>query len=490
VLTATQQDYRATIPGTPARQAAIDDRTGEVRLGSAATPGAGAGGAVIGAAILANLEVDGLKSVYANATIQNRIVVTIGDDPLKPTQAKFVVLTPQGETVVAKDFPSGWLPLLPPQAPRNPNLPQGVQIPQATPRESFTVDLQARLFYALARNADNTRHAFIGFALDAADPKLVAFPDGWFATACSANMPVYSLDLSRRAAMMASKVAETEFKQICTSSGFALLDLAGGEISAIAMPVQAQVLATAAAEMNDYVYAAGYDSSRSNNTSDTLFVLDGGNATTFALSIPPAVSGFNVNGILRLADANALVATATRSVAGDQGLMYFNLDAQTATVLPVPEGFNRMATINDAGVPCCLSTRRLVARAFAGTAGAGVVIYDLANNDIALVPNPAGVTSIGQPAVAAGGGQQGGGGTGGGGTGGGGQTPPVTTPPVTTPPVTTPPGTTPGAGGGTGQAAAAVVAGGLVASNDAANTVAAIAMDGDKQVGVVVIRVP
>lgn len=474
ILAATQTDYRATIPETPPRQAVIDDRTGEVRTGVAGGGGgAGAGGgAAIPGGNLANFEVDGLKNIYANAVIQNRIVLTVGDDPLKPTKAKYAVLTPQGETVVTKDFPAGWLPLLPPQAPRNPNQPN--QLPQAPPRQSFSIDLQGRIFYALARNADNTKHAFIAFAIDNTDPKLIALPDGWFATACSANMPVYGLDLSRRVAMMASKVPETEFKQVCTSSGFLLLDLAGQEVTAVALPVQAQVLVNASAEMNDYVYAAAYDSSRTNNTSDTLFVLDGVNGTTFALSIPPAISGFNVNGFTRIADINALVAPATRTVAGDQGLMFFSLDAQTATVLPVPDGFNRVAAINDNGVPCCISTRKLVARAFNGTASAGVVVYDLVHNDITLVPNPTGVTSIGIPAAAAAGGQGGGGGG-----GGGGQLPPGTQLP---PGVTLP--------GGGGNAALAAVAGGLVASNDSANTVAAIAMNGERQAGIVVVRVP
>jgi hypothetical protein len=136
--------------------------------------------------------------------------------------------------------------------------------------------------------------------------------------------------------------------------------------------------------------------------------------------------------------------------------------------------------------PCCLATRKLVARALR-TGAAGIAVYNLVNNDVVAAPLPQGVTSIGQPVAAA----QGGGQTPGGGQGpGGGQIPGGQIPGGQIPGGQIPGGQLPGAGGEGGAPAVATVQGGLVSANVRANTVAAVAYNGARQVGIIVIRVP
>ncbi|MCL5745811.1 MAG: hypothetical protein M1541_18120, partial [Acidobacteria bacterium] len=146
-------------------------------------------------------------------------------------------------------------------------------------------------------------------------------------------------------------------------------------------------------------------------------------------------------------------------VAGNAGVVLFDLAAAQVRVLPVPDGF---AAISEVGV--FPATRKLVARGFLqGNAGSQLLIYDLNSGDLTgIVPNPDGVAFIGpRPAAAV------------------------------TPPGPGTPGGGAGAGGGGGGAAAALNAATLITANPKANTVSAVALDADgKQVGVVVARIP
>jgi hypothetical protein len=301
--------------------------------------------------------------------------------------------------------------------------------------------------------------------------------------------------LSQRLAFLGSRVAETTFKTPCIGSGFVMLDLPGQTTSAIPLPSQAQTAIGTVDEMNDYVYALSLDTTRT-ASSDTIFVMDGVNANVFTLNLPSGVSGFTDASLRKIPSVNSLLATTIDKIAGDQGLVLFNLDLQSAKALPVPAGFTAVEELDDGGTPCCLATRKLVARA-TKTGGSSLVIYDLNTNDILLVDNPQGITSIGpapvQRAAAGGGGgttptPPGGGtpGTPGGGGGGGGTTP---TPPGGGTPV---PPVTPVAPGGAGLPAAQPAVR-VTAVNPRANTVAAVAYggpQGNRQVGVIVVRIP
>ncbi|MCL4401431.1 MAG: hypothetical protein M1436_02025 [Acidobacteria bacterium] len=155
-------------------------------------------------------------------------------------------------------------------------------------------------------------------------------------------------------------------------------------------------------------------------------------------------------------------AVTTGRVAGNAGLVLFDLAAAQARILPVPEGF---AAITEAGV--FPATRKMVARGFLeGNEGSQLLIYDLNTGDLTgIVPNPDGVAFIGpRPAAAV-------------------------TPPV--PGVPGAPGASGGGAGGAGGAAAGLNVPTLLTTNPKANTVSAVALDaGGKQVGVVAVRIP
>jgi len=294
----------------------------------------------------------------------------------------------------------------------------------------------------MARARDASNDAFLAFALADADPKTVPFPEGWFATSCTADIRFFNLDLVRQIALAGSRVAETEFKASCPASGFLLLDLAQPAIAALPIGDGGQIRVPVArndasmALMNNYVYAAKLDSTRP-TTSDTLYVLDGVNANVFTLPAPSTVNGFTNATLQQIQDINALLVQAIDKTAGDQGMVLFNLDTAKAMNLPVPEGFVNVNNLDDGATVCCLATRKLVGRALK-QGGSNIVFYSLVNGDVTVVPNPDGVTSAGPPPAA-------------------------------------------------GQGAAAPR---LILANSRANTVSAVAYTNNRQVGIMVVRIP
>src|ERR1035437_232989 len=188
-LTATSNGLAATLPGKPVRIATIDPDTGQFQT---STPAAGAGTGAGGAAPAPTVDIDGLKHVYAFANVgQNRIAVIAGDDALKPTKAAFAIVNPSGAVTFSKGFPAGWLPLLTAEAPERPNQTAAPPLPT----EPATFDAASRLFYVLARATDASKDAFLTFGLaDTTDPNVVAFPDGWFAASCTADIRLFALD--------------------------------------------------------------------------------------------------------------------------------------------------------------------------------------------------------------------------------------------------------------------------------------------------------
>jgi uncharacterized protein (TIGR03437 family) len=434
-LNATPVGFTAILPGQPAQAAAINPITGDVTVTTVAAPGAGgAGGPGPGGAL--NLDIDGLKHVYASANVgQGRLAVIVGDDAEKPTKAEFAIVSTAGVVAFSKTFPDGWLPLLSAPSPARPNQAQ----PPAVTEPVF-YDAATRQVFALVRATDASKDAFLAFPLTNTEAKMAAFPDGWFATSCTADIRLYQLDLVGQLALMGSKVAEADFKTSCPASGFLTLDFSTVKMAAIPVGDQGQIRApstradTSAAQMNNYVYALKLDSTRT-TTADTLYVLDGVNGNMFAMPVPQAVSAFTNTSVQPIPEINALLAQAIDKTAGDQGFVLFNLDAQTVRNLPVPDGFSSVADLNSGGAVCCLATRKLAARALK-QGGSNVAIYNIATGDVSVVDNPANVTSIGPAA---------------------------------------------------GQGAAAAR---LILTNAQANTVAAVAYSGNRQVGVVVIRVP
>ncbi len=438
-LTAGPVALVATLPGKPAQLATIDVTTGDIQVTAA---GPAAASAASGTPASPAVDIHGLNHVYAAAALgQNRTGVIAGDDPLKPTKAAFAVLDANGDVASSTDFPAGYLPLLSAVPP----VRAGQTAQPAPPREAAFFDPVSRQFFALARAADSSKDAFLAFPLlGGGDPNVAVFPDGWFATSCTPDMRLFSLNLVSQVALAGSQVAETAFNSACAASGFLMLDPAGGSVTAIPIPGGGQLRVptartdTSLAQMNNYVFGPRQDTTRA-GTSDTLYVLDGVNASAFVMPLPATVSGFVDSTVQQVPEMNSLLAQSINRLPGDQGLLWIDLDLASATDLPVPDGFTTVAALNDGASVCCLATRKLVGRALK-QGGSAVVIYDLITGDIAVPQNPAGITSVGPPPSQ--------------------------------------------------NAAAAAASAQLVLANPRANTVAAVAYSGSKQAGIMVIRVP
>jgi hypothetical protein len=309
----------------------------------------------------------------------------------------------------------------------------------AAPKEPAIFDTGTRVFFALARATDASKDAFVGFPIAGGDARIAAFPNGWFAASCTADIRLLSLDLVGQVAVAASQVAETAFQASCPGSGFVTLDFAKAAAATVPLPDQGSLRVpatrtdTSLNQMNNYVFGAKLDTTR-NGTSDTLYVLDGVNGSSFVLTVPDTVNGFTDASVQQIPEQNSLLAQSIDKTAGDQGLVLFNLDLHTAANLFVPDGFTTVTALNDGTTVCCLATRKLVGRALKSGA-ANVVIYDLVTGDITVVPNPNGVTHFGPPAAA-----------------------------------NQPPG--------------------LFSANARANTVSGVAYNGAKQAGIMVVRIP
>jgi uncharacterized protein (TIGR03437 family) len=442
-LTATAAGLVAAIPGTPPQIVVIDPTTGETQTPTAGNPTPG--GAAPGAAAL-TVNINGLKNIYANANVgQNRTAVIVGDDPLKPTKALFAIVNAAGDVLSTKDFPTGWLPLLNAVAPTRQAAPGTPTPAVAPPRAPFSFDAATRQFFLLARAADASKDAFLAFSTATADTKVAAFPDGWFAASCTSDIRLLPLYLAGQLALAAARTPAPGYLASCPGNGFAILDFSEDTVTAVPLPDQGGLLRvpstradTSLAQMNNYVFGARLDTTRT-TTSDAVYVLDGVNASTVLLAMPAGLNGFTDTTLQQIPQLNALLAQTVDKVAGDEGLILFNLDLQTVQNLPVPDGFTTVTALEDNGAVCCLATRRLLARA-QKAGGAALVIYDLLTNELAVAPNPDGVTSFGPPP-----------------------------------------------GGGVNAAANAAR---VISSNARANTAYAVAYNGTRQVGIIVVRIP
>jgi uncharacterized protein (TIGR03437 family) len=392
--------FVAVAPGTPGvapKNFRIDSRTGEVEE---IVPGGGAAapGAVNPQGLLQrfqNLDLgDGITRLLSPPSqSNNQIVLTAGDSITEPTRAKVAVFSVQGELIAQRDFPEGWLPIVAPapQAQQPPPGGGGGQQPanqQRTPTPVY-MDGQTRNYYVAVRNAEG-KHGWAHFPPEG-DAQLIEVPEGWFFAACVPNIPVFGLELARGIALMGASVDDRSFKNPCPAEGFLLFDLIARRFQAVGLPGSGKLNASGGAdEINDFLIGANFDPA-TRNTSDTFYALDGVNATAFRLDLPPGVNGFS--GATRIPALNLIAALANNRIAGDAGIVLFDLERTEARLLPTPEGF---ANITFLGV--LPSIRRLVARGMrAGGAGSQLLVYNLENGDLEIVANPEGVAWIGSP---------------------------------------------------------------------------------------------
>lgn len=394
---------------TPPSNVVVNATTGEVTEVPAPGGGQPGGG---GGLNLGNLQIDlgdDVKQLVAQPLNvgQGAIAVLAVDSASSMSRAKLGIVNPAGEIQLTKPFPESWLPLLAPVQTQGPGLPGGILPggpggpggalgPAASIIRGATFfDGQARIYWVLARNSGKTADAFIGFPLAAdAEPFIREFPAGTFAASCTPQTRLFNIDLSRRIAVSTGTTAETEVKNPCTAQAFAVLDLTARELATVPLPGQGEfsVSGNSANEMSDYVYGTNADPARQNR-SDTIYVLDGVGGSTFRLDLPPEIATFT--NITPIPEMTLLVAQANAqgsNVIGGAGLVIFDIENQQARLLPTPAGFAAVQLLSTFPV-----TRKLLTR---GTrtdpAGSQLLLYDMVTGDLQILPNPDGVSWVGQ----------------------------------------------------------------------------------------------
>lgn len=418
--------FTAVLAGTPPAVATIDGDTGAVTMGGGGVvlgPGGGLGGAggAGGPALNPlNLTVDaggGLNTVLTlpvNAG-QQQILVVVGDDENTPGNAKLAILNPQGVLQSTRDFPDGWVPLVPPALPPatgggggvlpgggggpggggpgpgggGPVIPPvggGVPVimnPLARFRLPSFFDAQTRTYFVLARQRDDSRHALVAFLPN--ETRVIAMPGGTFAAVCTNNTAIASIETSRRLVILGSRTADRAYRASCGATAFLVLDLAELRMTSVEVPGAGQMNASAqVADINDFVLAAGVDG-------DVVFALDGVSASAYRLDLPQGIAGFAQLQVIPAMEL--VVGTARARVNGDAGFVVFDLARVETRQLPLPEGFVAAQLL---GV--LPATRKLVARGnLANNAGSAYLIYDLMGGEILLPANPPGVVFVGNP---------------------------------------------------------------------------------------------
>jgi hypothetical protein len=255
------------------------------------------------------------------------------------------------------------------------------------PRAVVFNDAQTRNVYVVARMADDTRHGLVVITAEA--NKALPFPDGWFAAACSAAVPLFNLELARKAVLFGTNTAETEIRNPCPALGYLVLDLAGQTLAAVRLPGAGQLNVTGGSgDLNDFIFGVNTDPTR-RGISDTLYILDGVSLVTSRVDLPAGVNSFT--NLQPLPQLGALAGLAMARQAGDVGLVLFDLERGEGKLFPTPEGF---ATVQMIGLfPV---TRKLVARGIkTGGTGSQYLIYDVISGDLIIVPNPPGVAWVG-----------------------------------------------------------------------------------------------
>ena len=392
--------FLAVVPGTPGnpgKSYRIDSATGAVEEFTPAAGGGlpGLGGGNIQGLLqrFQNLDLgEGVNKLLSTvAQLNNQLILTAGDSIENPTKAKVAVLSVQGDVVLQRDFPAGWLPIVapaPPAQPVNPNNPVNPNLLLRIPTPAYA-DAQTRSYYVPVRNADGA-HSLAYFPTEGASQS-IALPDGWYFSSCTANIPIFTLELARGIALLGARTEDRTFKNPCAADGFLLFDLAARRLQAIGLPGAGKFNASGGAdEMNDFLIGSNIDPAN-RNTSDTFYALDGVNATAFRFDLPTGVNSFS--GGARIPALNLIVAQANNRTPGDAGIVLFDLERTESRLLPTPEGFS---AINFLGV--LPSIRRLVARGIrTGNAGSQILVYNLENGDLEIISNPEGIAWVGSP---------------------------------------------------------------------------------------------
>jgi hypothetical protein len=250
-------------------------------------------------------------------------------------------------------------------------------------------DAATRGLYFAGRKSDHSADAILSFRGADMTPGLDELPPGWFATSCTSVVRLFSLELSRRIALLGSRQLERDFTSPCPAHGFITLDLSNRNVSAAALPGQGAFNAGSnVGDVNDYLFGVNTDPSN-RGLADTLYVFDGVTQSAFRMNLPTEVTSFA--GAVAVPELSAVLGLATNRVNGDAGIVYFDLDKEQSRVFPVPDGFQTVQFVS-----VMTNNRKIVARGIRPqNTGSQYLIYDLRTGDLAMPPNPEGVAFVG-----------------------------------------------------------------------------------------------
>lgn len=470
----------ALMPGATPNAVAIDTATGEVREFDGqgvnpVLPGLGGGGAAATPGGITLDLGDGMNVILSQpiGVGAGTRAVVVGDHADAPTKAKLALLGQDNEVTGTRDFAAGWLPLIPPapavqQPPGGGPLPGGGQGNAALvrPRALVAFDAPSRSIHVLSRKSDESADGVTTFAGAELEQRTSAFPDGWFAASCTAQLSFYNAELARRLVLFAAAKAEKTVLRVCGAKGFLMLNLADGSHSAVPLPGVALLNAGAAAgEINDFIYGNNTDPVATAGA-DTLYVLDGVAGAAFSIAAPPEVNSFSGAFPVPALSMVLALGAAPQQAAGSAGIVVFDLNREQSFLLPTPDGFTGVQFVT-----VLQQSRKVVARGTrTGSVGTQYLVYDLETRNLVFMPNPEGVAFVGAAPLpnAGGGGIPGGGAPGGGAPGGG-----------------TPGGGVPGGGAGGAQPVQIQIA------SPETNTVTAAAFNEQREfIGFVLMRVP
>ncbi len=332
---------------------------------------------------------DGVKRVLAAIQVQGGLAVVAADSDTKPAKAKIAILDGQGQVQSTRNYVEGWLPLIAPLPPTRPG--QTPPVAQVRLSAAAYYDAATRTLFVASVNAEGQQHAVAGFGPDGLT-RIVKAPEGWYLAACSAEIRVFDLELTRRVAFFGLKTLETQFRQQCTARGFLELSLGAEPVMrAFELSGSGEFNVTAGAnEINDFLYGVDSDPTQAGLAS-SMFVFDSATESSLRLDAPSGVLGFGAGSMRPVPALNMVLALGQNQRAGDAGIIAFDLESGEARLLPTPEGFEQVQVM-DVFQP----TRKVVARGIrTGAAGSQLLVYDLTTGDLEIVPNPEGVAFAG-----------------------------------------------------------------------------------------------
>jgi hypothetical protein len=251
-------------------------------------------------------------------------------------------------------------------------------------------DAPSNRVVVVARSRDGSRHALAIFDAAASTARAVDLPSGAFAANCSPALRILPLTLAARLALPISDRNETAAANPCAATGLLVFDSGGGGMKRVALPQSGTLDVNSVNVLNDYLY--GLNADRLSQNASSVFIYDGVTETMRRVDAPRGAAAFT--NIQPIETTGQLLALASNRLAGDEGLILFDLGGGTARLFPLPEGFARLA---NPGMH--LATRMLTARGIKpGTEGSQIVVFHPASGAVTLVENPGAVRAIGMPA--------------------------------------------------------------------------------------------